>query len=52
VSILTDRRGDNKKKPLTLAAFRQRVEQGGSVDRFDWGGCGCAIDDSADAPAT
>ena len=48
VSILTDRRGDNKKKPLTLKTFRQRVEQGEAVDRFDWGGCGCAIDDSAD----
>lgn len=41
VSILTDRRGDGKKKPLTLKDFRIRVEQGGKVDLTDIGGCNC-----------
>lgn len=43
-SILTDRRGDGKKKPLPLRVFRERVEAGESFDRHDWGGCGCALD--------
>lgn len=43
-SILTDRRGDGKKKPLTLRRFRERIEAGESFDRHDWGGCGCALD--------
>ncbi len=29
VSILTDRRGDGKKKPLSLKQFRERMERGG-----------------------
>ena len=33
----------SKKKPLTLAALRERV-QANDYDMFDWGGCGCAID--------
>lgn len=41
VSILTDRRGDGKKKPLTLKAFRESLEAGGDCDRFEIGGCGC-----------
>lgn len=43
VSILTDRRGDGKKKPLTLKDFRIRVETQGAaqVDAFEIGGCGC-----------
>ena len=41
VSILTDRRGDGKKKPLTLVQFRERVEKGGQCDLFDFGGCNC-----------
>ena len=43
-SVLTDRRGDGKKKPLTLRKFRLRLESGESFDRHDWGGCGCAVD--------
>lgn len=43
-SVLTDRRGDGKKKPLTLRALRERIEAGESFDRHDWGGCGCALD--------
>lgn len=43
-SVLTDRRGDGKKKPMTLRAFRERIEAGESFDRTDWGGCGCALD--------
>jgi hypothetical protein len=44
-SVLTDRRGDGKKKPLTLRQLRERIEAGESFDRHDWGGCGCALDD-------
>ena len=44
VSILTDRRGDGKKKPLTLKDFRIRVENGAQVDAFEIGGCGCFSD--------
>lgn len=43
VTILTDRRGDGKKKPLPLQMFRERVEQGDKVDEYDIGGCGCAL---------
>jgi hypothetical protein len=43
-SVMTDRRGDGKKKPLTMRQFRERVEAGESFDRHDWGGCGCALD--------
>jgi len=49
-SVMTDRRGDGKKKPLTMKAFRERVEAGESFDRHDWGGCGCALDPGAEAP--
>ena len=44
VSILNDRRGDGKKKPMSLTAFRERIESGNEYDQFDFGGCGCAID--------
>lgn len=47
VSILTDRSGDGKKKPLTLKDFRIRVEGGAQVDAFDIGGCGCFVTDEA-----
>lgn len=47
-SVLTDRRGDGKKKPLTLRAFRERIEAGESFDRHDWGGCGCALDGASE----
>jgi hypothetical protein len=43
VTILRDRRG-GKTKPMTLTAFRERVEAGETFDRSDWGGCACAID--------
>lgn len=43
VAILRDRRGGTS-KPLTLKAFRERIQAGESHDRHDWGGCGCAID--------
>lgn len=43
VSILRDRTG-GKTKPLTLEKLRQRIEKKESIDAFDFGGCGCAID--------
>ena len=43
VSILRDRRGGTT-KTLTLKQFRERIESGGSHDKHDHGGCGCAID--------
>lgn len=47
-SVLTNRRGDGKKKPLTLRAFRERLEAGENFDRHDWGGCGCALDGASE----
>lgn len=47
VSMLTDRRGDGKKKLLTLRDLRIRIEGGAQVDAFDIGGCGCFADESA-----
>lgn len=41
VAMLTDRTGDGKKKPLTLAALRERMDAGGQLDMFEVGGCGC-----------
>lgn len=43
VAMLTDRRGDGKKKPLTLTVLRERIQAGRPVDLFDVGGCGCAL---------
>lgn len=43
VSILKDRRG-GAAGPLTLVAFRERIEAGAQLDLFDWGGCGCATE--------
>lgn len=43
-SVMNDRRGDGKKKTLTLRMLRERIEAGESFDRHDWGGCGCAVD--------
>ncbi len=45
VSMLTDRRGDGRKKPLTLRDLRRRLEAGERIDRFEIGGCGCFLDD-------
>lgn len=50
-SVMTDRRGDGKKKPLTMRQFRERVENGESFDRTDWGGCGCALDEVNKEPS-
>lgn len=44
MAILRDRRGGGT-RPLTLHALKDRVRAGGEVDRFEFGGCGCAIDD-------
>ncbi len=48
VSILADRRNDGRKKPLTLLAFRKRIEDSPdeSIDENDYGGCGCFVDQS------
>lgn len=43
-SILNDRRGDGKKKTLTLKMLRERIEAGEDFDRNDWGGCGCSVE--------
>lgn len=53
-SILNDRRGDGKKKTLTLRMLRLRIEAGEAFDRDDWGGCGCSVDfqpDTEEQPA-
>lgn len=41
VAILSDRSGGGPRRPVSLRAFRERVESGGSYDLFDYGGCGC-----------
>jgi hypothetical protein len=42
VSILKDRRGGGKARPLTLRAFRLRLEANPhDYDKHEWGGCGC-----------
>ncbi len=48
VSVLTDRSGDNEKKPLTLRAFRQRIEADPQMglDLDDFRSCGCFIEDT------
>lgn len=55
VSIMTDRRGDGKKKPLTLRDLRLRIEAKGQVDMQDIGGCGCfsppEVEDDIEAAA-
>lgn len=40
VSILKDRRG-GVTLPMSLRAFRERLEAGGTYDQLDFGGCGC-----------
>ncbi len=47
VSILRDRRGGVSVN-LTLRALRERIEAGGQTELYDWGGCGCAVDDGQD----
>lgn len=46
-TILRDRRG-GKTKQLSLEDFRKRIEAKQRIDEFDFGGCGCAIDDGSD----
>lgn len=49
VSILRDRT-DGTLKPLTLAAFRERIERQPSMfDADDWGACGCFMADDGKA---
>lgn len=57
VAILRDRRwtgegrGGEDTKPLTLRAFRERIElQPSLYDELDWGGCGCLEPPRAEAP--
>ncbi len=47
VAILRDRTGGTT-KPLTLRAFRHRVQEGGPCDEDDWGGCGCFAEPEED----
>jgi len=47
VAMMVDRRGDHGRKPLTMRQLRMRLQQGGTIDRFDIGGCGCFSDDLA-----
>lgn len=42
-SIMSDRSGDGKKKPLTMRKFRERLENGGHFDKLEFGGCACAL---------
>jgi 3'-phosphoadenosine 5'-phosphosulfate sulfotransferase (PAPS reductase)/FAD synthetase len=45
VSILREQR-NGVRRPLTLITLASRIDQKQSVDMFDLGGCGCAIDDA------
>lgn len=42
IGVLRDRTGGETKR-ISLKAFREGAEAGTPVDRFDWGGCGCAV---------
>lgn len=42
-SVLRDRTGGTT-KTLTLRELRERIESNQTLDLFDWGGCGCAIE--------
>jgi 3'-phosphoadenosine 5'-phosphosulfate sulfotransferase (PAPS reductase)/FAD synthetase len=48
VSMMTDRSGDGKKKPLTMRAFRERIASDGQYDLFDIGGCGCFVSEGSE----
>lgn len=43
VSIMRDRRG-GQVNTMTMRAFRERVQSGDLVDKFDLGGCGCFVE--------
>lgn len=45
VSIMKDR-ADGAVATLTLRELRERVTRGDQLDLFDWGGCGCYVDDA------
>jgi hypothetical protein len=42
-SIMRDRSG-GKTSVLTMKQLRERIQQQGSFDAYEWGGCGCAIE--------
>jgi 3'-phosphoadenosine 5'-phosphosulfate sulfotransferase (PAPS reductase)/FAD synthetase len=42
-SIMTDRSGDGKKKPLTMRRLRERIQGNQPIDEHDLGGCACAL---------
>jgi len=44
VSMMTDRRGDGRKKPLTMRMLRERIQAGGQVEMDQIGGCGCFVE--------
>lgn len=46
IAILRDRTG-GASRPMTLRELRERVQAGGQLDLFEWGGCGCFIDEPA-----
>lgn len=49
-TILRDRRG-GRTIPLPLSVIRSRVESTPTlIDPFDWGGCGCFVDDFSSGP--
>ena len=41
--------GEFKRVPLSLKEFREKVEAGGQIDMFGGNGCGCFLDDPAEA---
>lgn len=43
VAILRDRIGGDT-KPMTLRAFRERLENGAQFEEFEFGGCGCFVE--------
>jgi hypothetical protein len=48
VAILKHRSGPDEGKPLTLREFRERLErQPALFDHYDYGGCGCMLDEGA-----
>lgn len=45
VAVLRERAGSREGQPLTLTAYRERLEdQPGLFDALDFGGCGCFVD--------
>lgn len=43
VSIMKDRKGGIT-KTLTMKELRERIDQQKEFDKFEWGGCGCAVE--------